>query len=77
MDIVYDKKDVMVSAGMTAGKSLIYQVVSLMNPGAIVLTITPTIALIENQERELKQRGVSALALTAITVKADLIFGNG
>ena len=71
MDIVYGKKDVMVSAGTGAGKSLIYQAVPLMNPGAIVLTITPTIALMEDQERELKQRGVSALALTAAAVKAD------
>ena len=71
MDIVYGKKDVMVSAGTGAGKSLIYQAVPLMNSGAIVLTITPTIALIEDQERELKQRGVSALALTAAAVKAD------
>ena len=48
MDIVYGKKDVMVSAGMGAGKSLIYQAVLLMNPGAIVLTITPTSALMED-----------------------------
>ena len=44
---------------------------SLINPGAIVLTITPTIALMEDQERELKQRSVSALALTVAAVKTD------
>lgn len=48
MHIVYGKKNVMGSAGMGAGKSLIYQAVPLMNPRAIVLTITPTIALIED-----------------------------
>lgn len=42
-----------------------------MNLGAIVLTITPIIGLIEDQERKLKQRGVSALALIAATVKAN------
>ena len=71
IDIVYGKKDVMVSAGSGAGKSLIYQAVPLMNPGAIVLTITLTIALMEDQERELKQIGVSALPLIAAVVKAD------
>ena len=71
MDIVYGKKDVMVSARTRAGKSLIYQAVSLINPGAIVLTITPTITLMEDQERELKQKGVSALAITAATIKAN------
>ena len=42
-----------------------------MNPRVIVLTITPTIALMEDQKRKLKQRGVSALALTAASVKAN------
>ena len=34
IDIVYGKKNVMVSAGMGAGKSLIYQVVPLINSKA-------------------------------------------
>ena len=42
-----------------------------MNLGAIVLTIIPTIALIEDQKRELEQRDVNALALTAVTVKVN------
>lgn len=44
---------------------------ALINPNAIVLTIISTITLIKDQERELKQRSVSALALTAATVKAN------
>ena len=54
MYIVYGKKVVMVGARTRAGKSLIYQAVLLMNPGSIVLTITPTIILIEDQEKKLK-----------------------
>ncbi len=54
IDIVYGKKDVMVSAGTGVGKSLIYQIVPLINSGAIVLTITPTITFMEDQEREFK-----------------------
>ena len=54
MNIMYSKKDVMVSTKTGVSKSLIYQAVSLMNPRAIVLTITPTIVLIEDQKRKLK-----------------------
>lgn len=71
MNIVYGKKDIIVSVRSGAGRSLIYQVVLLMNLRAIILTIIPTIALIEDQERKLKQRNVSALALIAVAVKAD------
>ena len=48
IDIVYGKKDVMVSAGTEVDKSLIYQAVLLINPRAIVLTITPAIIFIED-----------------------------
>ena len=71
MNIMYGKNDVIVSAETGTGKSLIYQAVSLMNPEAIVLTITSIISLIKDQERELKQRDVSVLALTAAAVKAN------
>lgn len=36
MDIMYSKKNVMVRARTGANKSLIYQTVLLINPGAIV-----------------------------------------
>lgn len=48
MDIVYDKKDVMISAETKEGKSLIYQAMPLINSAAIVLTIIPTIVLIKD-----------------------------
>lgn len=54
MNIVYGKKDVIISTKMGANKSLIYQTVPLMNRKAKVLTITPTIVLIEDQKREFK-----------------------
>ena len=71
MNIVYGKNNVMVSVGMGVGKNLIYQAVLLINPGAIVLTITTTIILMKDQERELKERSISLLALIAAAVKAD------
>lgn len=72
MNIVYSKKDIMVSVGTEAGKSLIYQVVLLINLGAIILTITSTITLIKDQKREFKQKGISALEFIAVVVTANL-----
>lgn len=43
----------------------------LINLGAIVLTIISTITLIKDQKRELRQKSVSALALTTAAVKTD------
>lgn len=54
MCIIYGKKDVIVSIKTGTNKNLIYKVVFLMNLRAIVLIITPTIMLIEDQKRELK-----------------------
>lgn len=45
---MYDKKDVMISAKIKKGKSLIYQAVPLINSAAIVLTIIPTIIFIKD-----------------------------
>ena len=72
MDIMYDKKDVMISAKTRAGKSLIYQALLLINLGAIVLIITSTITLMKDQEKEFKQRGISTLTFTTAVVKANL-----
>lgn len=54
MNIIYSKNVIMISIRMGANKSLIYQIVPLMNPMAKVLTIIPTIILIKDQKRELK-----------------------
>ncbi len=71
MDIVYSKKDVRISIGIEKSKSLIYQAMLLINPEAIVLTIISTIILMQDQEKELTYRDVSALALTAAIFKVD------
>lgn len=71
MDIVYIKKDVIVGTRTKVGKSLIYKTISLINLRAIILTITLTITLMKGQERELKQKNISALALTAAAIKVD------
>ena len=42
-------KDTMVRAGTGAGKSLCYQGLTLLRPGATVLVVSPLIALMEDQ----------------------------
>lgn len=54
MNIVYGKKNIIVNVRTEKSKSLIHQAMLLMNPRAIILTITPIIALIKNQKKELK-----------------------
>lgn len=61
----------MVSIKMGVGKSLICQVMPLINSGAIILTIIPSIVLIEDQKRELRQKNASILVLIAAVVKTD------
>lgn len=42
-----------------------------MNLETIVLIITPIIVFIKDQKREFKQKDISALVLTGITIKAN------
>lgn len=54
IDIVYGKKDIMINTKMGTNKSLIYQADLLINSRAMVLRITPIIAFIEDQKKELR-----------------------
>ncbi len=49
IDTIYKKKDVVISAITGSGKSLLYQLISLIKEKAIVLVVLPTIALMTNQ----------------------------
>lgn len=48
-DVIHFKKDAIVSAGTGLGKSLPYHLIPLIRPSAIVLVISPTIALMNDQ----------------------------
>ncbi len=45
IDTIYKKKDVVISASTRAGKSLPYQLISLIKERAIVLVVLSTIIL--------------------------------
>ena len=49
MDCVIQGRDVLVRAGTGAGKSLCFQALALLRPGAIVLVVSPLVGLMENQ----------------------------
>ena len=49
LDVVYAQKDIIVSAGTGSDKSLPYQLIPLIKTNAIVLVISPTIALMCDQ----------------------------
>ena len=49
INVIHEKKDVVVSAGTGSGKSLPYTLIPLIKPSAIVLVLSPTIALMNDQ----------------------------
>jgi superfamily II DNA/RNA helicase len=49
MDCVVQGRDVMVRAGTGAGKSMCFQALALLRPGATVLVVSPLVGLMENQ----------------------------
>ncbi len=49
IDMLYKKKDVVISAGIGSGKNLPYQLILFIKEGAIVFMILPTITLMTDQ----------------------------
>lgn len=70
VDLTHRKRDVFVIAGTNAGKSLTYQAIPTVT-GGIVLVISPTIALMEDQQQWLIERNISAISLISIVVAED------
>ena len=61
---VLDKKDVVAIMPTGGGKSICFQVPALMLDG-ICLVITPLIALMQDQVKQLKARGIAAVSVHA------------
>lgn len=49
IDMIYNKKDIIILAGIRFNKSLPYQLILLIKDGAIVLIVLPNIALMTDQ----------------------------
>lgn len=49
IDAIHDKRDIVVSAGTRSGKSLHYQLITLIKNSAIMLVLLPTNALMFDQ----------------------------
>ncbi|KPM33790.1 ATP-dependent DNA helicase RecQ [Croceitalea dokdonensis DOKDO 023] len=63
IDAVLEGKDVLALMPTGGGKSLCYQIPSLVSDG-ICIVVSPLVALIQNQVAELKSKGIKAIALT-------------
>jgi ATP-dependent DNA helicase RecQ len=61
---VIDKKDTLALLPTGGGKSICYQVPALMQEG-ICLVISPLIALMDDQVRFLKSKGIKSIAITS------------
>ena len=48
INIIYNKKDIVISTYTDSSKSLSYQLISPIKDGVIVLIVLPTIALMTN-----------------------------
>lgn len=77
-----EKKDVIALLPTGGGKSLCFQVPSLMQPG-ICIVISPLVALMEDQVKALQAKGIKAMALTGgipfrevDTMLDNCIYGN-
>ena len=82
IDAVVRKQDVLALLPTGGGKSVCYQVPTLLQEG-ICIVVSPLIALIEDQVRALKNKGIKALGLTGglsfeevLTRLDNCLYGN-
>ncbi|NOQ30113.1 MAG: DNA helicase RecQ [Helicobacteraceae bacterium] len=75
IDRILDKKDLLTILPTGSGKSLIFQLPSLMMPG-VTIVISPLIALMQDQVASLQANGISAEMMSSINAneKNDFIY---
>ena len=69
---VLEEKDILALLPTGGGKSLCFQLPTLLQKG-ICIVISPLIALIQNQVEDLKQKGIKAVALTGGIAQNEVI----
>lgn len=69
-DIVQHKRDLVALLGTNVEKTLLYQAISVITGGTI-LVVSPTTAIMEDQCLLIQQQGISATALTSMTIYGD------
>ncbi|MFP2997530.1 ATP-dependent DNA helicase RecQ [Spongiivirga sp. MCCC 1A20706] len=79
---VLDKKDVLAILPTGGGKSICFQIPALAMPG-ICIVVSPLIALMKDQVRQLQEKGIKAIAITGgipfkevDTLLDNCIYGN-
>ena len=82
IDAVLNNDNVIALLPTGAGKSLCFQIPSLLKPG-VCIVISPLIALMEDQVENLQNKGIKAIALTSkynkdqtIQTFDNILFGN-
>ena len=82
IDAVLNQEDVLALMPTGGGKSVCYQVPALLSEG-ICVVVSPLVALIEDQVRALKQKGIKAMGLTGalgyqevVTLLDNCLYGN-
>lgn len=69
---ILNKQDTLALLPTGAGKSLCYQLPTLMNPG-LCLVVSPLIALIQDQVSQLQKKDIKAMGLTGPIKQDDLV----
>lgn len=65
MEAILDGKDVIVLMPTSGGKSLLYQLPAVMEPGSLTLVISPLKALQLDQVASLRSKGIRAAVLNS------------
>jgi len=73
IDDVIAKKDVVALLPTGSGKSVCFQVPTLMQESGVCIVVSPLIALMKDQVENLNKKGIKAVALTGSLVKDELV----
>ncbi len=73
IDDVVNKKDVIALLPTGSGKSVCFQVPTLMEETGVCIVVSPLIALMKDQVENLQKKGIKAVALTGFVPQDEII----